>query len=315
MKKNIWLVGTGSMARDYTKVLAALKCEVVAIGRSVESVEKFKAETRIPAMCGGLGEYLKTNPIVPDAAIVAVGVEDLSAVARELIEYGVKQILLEKPGALEMEDLLALQEVAILLGAEVFIAYNRRFYTSVQEAKKRIDLDGGALSFNFEFTEWNHVIEGLKKDRRVKEAWFMANSTHVADMAFFLGGAPETIHCLHRGSLDWHKASARFAGAGVSSGDVLFSYTANWDAPGRWSVEILTKSYRFIFKPLEALQVVHKGQVVVEDVPIDDELDRSFKPGLYCQVREFLNGKTEQLCGLDYQLKMFAIYNQMAGYA
>lgn len=50
--------------------------------------------------------------------------------------------------------------------------------------KKIIAEDGGITSFNFEFTEWAHVIEKLDYPREVFENWFFVNSTHVVDLAF-----------------------------------------------------------------------------------------------------------------------------------
>jgi len=69
----------------------------------------------------------------------------------------------------------------------------------------------------------------------------------------------------------------------------LFSYQANWFAPGRWGVEILTKDSRLIFRPLEKLQVQKNRSVAVDFVEIDDRLDRDFKPGLLRQTEFFLN--------------------------
>ena len=42
------------------------------------------------------------------------------------------------------------------------VGFNRRFYSSVLKAKDIIHEDGGVKSFFFEFTEWSHVIAGLK---------------------------------------------------------------------------------------------------------------------------------------------------------
>ena len=73
--------------------------------------------------------------------------------------------------------------------------------------------------------------------------------------------------------------------------NALFSYHANWEAPGRWSVEILTPKHRLYFKPMETLQIQEIGSVAVNPVQIDDTLDKEFKPGLYLQVKSFLDGK------------------------
>ena len=112
-----------------------------------------------------------------------------------------------------------------------------------------------------------------------KENWFMVNSTHVVDMAFLLGGFPKELESYTAGDCDWHPDSAVFAGSGVSEYGALFSYQANWLAPGRWSVEILTLNNRLVFRPLEKLQVQKPKSVAIEFVDIDDQLDVEFKPG------------------------------------
>ena len=50
-----------------------------------------------------------------------------------------------------------------------------------------------------------------------------------------------------------------FSGAGISISGALFSYQANWQSAGRWSVEILTKKNRLILCPLEELKVQKRG--------------------------------------------------------
>jgi hypothetical protein len=123
---------------------------------------------------------------------------------------------------------------------------------------------------------------------KILNAWFIANSTHVIDLAFYLGGRPLDMSSYTKGSLDWYKPASVFAGAGVSDKGALFSYQANWGAPGRWSVEILTLKHRLILRPMEQLYIQKIGSVAIEKVEIDDILDREYKPGLYLQVKSFL---------------------------
>jgi predicted dehydrogenase len=94
----------------------------------------------------------------PERAVVAVGVEELAATAIQLIEAGTRRVLVEKPGGLNTSQIRELRRVAVGHGAEVRIAYNRRFYASVNAARRMIADDGGATSCSFEFTEWSHVI-------------------------------------------------------------------------------------------------------------------------------------------------------------
>jgi predicted dehydrogenase len=310
---SLWLIGAGKMAQDYARVLQGLTQNFEVIGRSASSADRFEEVTDVKVRQGGLSAAL-ADTRAPQQAIVAVGVESLAEVAIELIQAGTRRILIEKPGGLNTMEICSLQQQAVEYKAEVFVAYNRRFYTSTELARKLIDEDGGAISCIFEFTEWSHVIAPLVKDHRVKESWFLANSTHVVDLAFHLCGFPKDWRAWHSGTLDWHPTAARFCGSGVTDQDVLFSYQADWEAPGRWGVEVLSRKRRFILRPMEQLQVVQLGSVRVEAVELDDRLDKEFKPGLYAQTKAFLDNDNSWLCTIDEQLRHCDIYDEMAGY-
>ena len=224
--------------------------------------------------------------------------------------------MLEKPGALHLAQLEALYAASQAHGAQVWIAYNRRFYASVEKLCERVIADGGITSAVFEFTEWSHKIRPLQKSPGVKERWLLANSSHVLDLAFVLIGLPaeRQLHAWHGGTLDWHPAGSRFHGAGISELDIPFSYQADWEAPGRWGVEILTRRYRYVLQPLETLQVIPLGSVDLESVALDNGLDQRFKPGLYLQCQAFLSDQSQKLCSLSEQLKAFPVFARIAGY-
>jgi predicted dehydrogenase len=222
-------------------------------------------------------------------------------------------VLVEKPGGFDAADIVATGKAAEARGAEVFVAYNRRFYASVAAAREIIAADGGVTSFTFEFTERSHVIAPLVKEAGVKEEWFLANSTHVIDLAFHLGGAPREWHALSTGGLPWHPFASVFSGAGRSASGALFAYYANWQAPGGWGLEICTPRRRLVFRPLETLQVQEVGGPLAP-VELQTDLDRRFKPGLYRQVEAFLSGASHQhLPTMADQLAMLPVYLRMRG--
>lgn len=298
--KNIWLIGAGYMAIEYSKVLQKMNIPFKVVGRSIKSATEFKKKAGMAAQTGGIKNFLEQTEEIPFAAIVAVSAEQLATTTLLLLRKGVKHILVEKPAGLNLKKLEELNHEAKKQKADVFVAYNRRFYASTLKAKEIIDEDGGVTSFNFEFTEWSHIIKDLKKPDIVKKYWFLANSTHVVDLAFFLGGVPKEIKCYATGGLSWHPAASIFCGAGVTEQGSLFSYHSNWEAPGRWSVEILTRRHRLSFKPLEHLYIQKIGSLNYEKVVLNDKLDRDFKPGLYKQVETFLNNPLNSyLCRLN----------------
>lgn len=312
---NLWLIGSGSMAQSYAAVLKATGVNFEVIGRGAASAEAFQQATGVPVVCGGLDAAIaKLHP--PDQAIVAVGVEQLASVAQRLCKAGFRRLLLEKPGALYLSDLEAVHASARSYGSQVWIAYNRRFYASVAKLRELVLADGGITSAFFEFTEWSHTIKPMQKGLGVKDRWVLANSSHVLDLVFDFIGLPSNTqwhHC-HSGSIDWHPSGARFNGAGLTDLGIPFSYQANWEAPGRWGVEIMTQKSRYILRPLEALQVISMGSVKTQSCPLDDDLDVKFKPGIYLQCQAFLKGQTQHLCSISQQLEAFPIYAKIAGY-
>ncbi|MDP3792379.1 MAG: gfo/Idh/MocA family oxidoreductase [bacterium] len=308
-KKTLLLVGTGYMAKEYTKVLKAQKVGFVVVGRSKKSVDSFKNEMGMDAISGGIVGWLRTNP-APKKAIVAITEDQLGIATRALINSGCKSILVEKPGGLNDADIKLTLKFAKKFKANVFIAYNRRLYSSTIKAKEIIKKDGGVLSLIFDFTEWSHIIKKLKTSPKVKKEWFLANSTHVIDLAFFLSGKPVGIHGYKKGKLDWHPSGSIYSGAGVTESGALFSYHANWESAGRWNIEIMTPKSKLIFKPLEKLHIQKIGSTATEEVLINDELDKKFKPGIYREVQSFL-GNQKDLPSLEEQVENLKYYNKI----
>lgn len=310
---DIWLVGAGPMAEDYSNVLISQGLDFKVICRSKSSAENFFKKTNISAISGGVHQACKKiGP--PDVAIVAVGVYELEKTARTLIHAGTKRLLLEKPGGLNLKEISSLNSFAKINDANVLLGYNRRFYSSVIKAGERIKEDGGLLSTRFEFTEWSHVIENLDIKPEVKKSWLLANSSHVIDLAFYFSGKPIEISPIFSGKLHWHPASSRFSGSGLTDKNVLFSYFADWESSGRWSLELLTKKNRIILSPLETMQMIKKGSTKIEKIDLSDELDTLFKPGLYRQIKEFVAGNDEKFCKLEEQVANAELYKKIAGY-
>jgi predicted dehydrogenase len=288
--KPVLLIGTGQMAMDYTKVLSEIEVDFTVIGRGAKSALKYKDVTKISAITGGIEKYLRENPLSTKTdIIIAVGPEVLMDVLLLFKnDKMAERILIEKPSAISIDLLLShANELGDLLSKSI-VAYNRRFYASTQTAETLINEDGGLTSMNFEFTEWAHKIGPSLKSKGIKENWFFANSTHVVDLAFFLVGKPKIWQAYSKdGNLNWHKKSI-FVGAGISELDIPFSYQANWESAGRWSVELLTNKRRIFMRPMEKLFTQNVGSINIDEYIFDDSIDQEFKPGLYKQTESFL---------------------------
>lgn len=303
--ESVLLVGTGPMADSYMEVLKELNVKTTVVGRGSESSKRFEDKFGIKPHLGGLSAYISNFGIEYNTnIIIATGTETLMPVLLQLINVGAKRILIEKPAALSIEELLTNKNKLESFSGQIFVAYNRRFYSSVIEAERLIEEDGGLLSLQFEFTEWAHKIEPLHKAEGVKGNWFFANSTHVIDLAFFLSGLPkEWSHYSKSGNLTWHDKT-NFSGAGITDRGVVFSYIANWESAGRWSIELMTKKRRIYLKPLEGLFIQLLGTLPVIEHKFNTEFDQRFKPGIYNQVLEFLGEKTTRLLTIQDHIKI-----------
>lgn len=314
--KHVLLVGTGNIARDYVKVLNNLEVYYDVVGRSQEGCKQFTQDTGVEAKAGGIksagiraGKY--------DAAILAIDASQLASVACDLMRLDVKEILVEKPGAISREEFEKLVKCADDTQTKVYIAYNRRFYASLLRAEEIIEQDGGLCSMCFEFTEWPHTVVKAGLPEETLKNWFLCNSTHIIDMAFYFAGRPKQMQCYSNGTQTWTDEHSYFVGAGVTEKDVYFSYGANWDAPGRWKVELMTRNHRLIFAPIEKLQIQKNGTVKIEmDETVDYTLDTEYKPGLYLETATFLGFYSEYIDKLktaQEQLYMLSTYEQIAG--
>lgn len=308
-----WLVGAGPMARAYAKVLQGQERAFKVIGRGAQSAKDFAEATGVEVMTGGVEARLAEGG-APRAAIVSTGVDVLYANTLALLDAGTGRILIEKPAALYRKDLAHLADLARQKGAQLFVAYNRRFFQSVIEAQRLIDEDGGLQSISYDFTEIAARVGRMERPEEIKHHWLIANSTHVIDLAFYLAGAPQDWHAFRSGGLDWHPSSAVFAGAGVTEKGVLFSYSSNWNGPGRWGVELVTAKRRIVLRPMEKLAFVDEPMGAMQEPSLDYSLDEDYKPGLFEQVRLFLDGTDRGLCTIDEQLKHMDAYQTIAGY-
>lgn len=304
MNKKVYLIGAGLMANEYVRVLQAQKIDFTVIGRGNKSAAKLEAATGVKPVIGGIENFLKKNKLSENAyIIIATGTEGLMPTLLTVIKSGAEKILIEKPAAISIEELLANENNLKPFADKIYVAYNRRFYASVIEAQQLIEEDGGLKSMHFEFTEWLHKIEPLQKAPGVKENWFFANSTHVVDLAFYLAGTPLEWKAFSKtGKYSLYKKT-NYAGAGITENGTLFSYISNWESAGRWAIELLTEKRRIYLKPLESIGIQLKGTIPIVEHSFDDEIDKQFKPGLYKQMEAFIAGETDTLPCISEHLK------------
>ena len=74
----IWIIGTGTIALEYAKILDQLEHEFIAVGRSGKNADEFIEAGAKEVVSGGLNNYLAASPTTPQKVIVATNVDQLA---------------------------------------------------------------------------------------------------------------------------------------------------------------------------------------------------------------------------------------------
>lgn len=314
MGANVLLFGSGYMGAEYSRVLDTLDCDVTIIGRDEEKAKKLAEQYGFLALGGGIAALDGVDCSSVDLMIIALPIEILKDAAIECLKKGIRNILLEKPGAVDLKELHEIKS-NMNKNTNLRIANNRRFYNSVRKLKVHIEMDGGAIGCFFDFTELEKYLLQSTKDRRVTERWGFANSTHVIDTAFFLIGKPIELLGARSGSWECHPSGTVFAGHGKTA-TCLFSYFASWEGAGRWNIEIATRRGRYKLSPLEELQFCAKNQFTWQTLDFLDDDDTRWKPGLLKMTKAVLYGEDSMrnLPTIDEQIETCKLINKICGY-
>jgi predicted dehydrogenase len=299
------------MAFEHAKAALELEYDnVFIIGRSQKSFEKYfddlDSNARLIFLTGGLETWFQSAHF--DSTILhinAVAIEALNEITHELVKHKIQKILLEKPGALEIEELQELKDASEYYGSKIVIGYNRRHYASIRKLKKILSKEN-ITSFEFEFTEWVDRINPNDYSEKALNNWIKSNSAHVIDTAFYLAsGMPTELNAISKGKnqITWHPQASVFIGSGMV-GDIPFSYNADWTSQGRWKIYIRTDKGKYVLEPMEKLGFIPKNSIHIQEVTIDD--DKS-KPGLEHQIRSLENSSYSEFCSIDDQIELFRL--------
>ena len=310
------VVGAGNIAIEYIKVLYALGIEPVVVGRGKKNINKIKEKFQgIIAFSGGIKKYLETNE-PSEYSIVATDLKNLSKTVKVLIHKNVKNILVEKPLSVSIDEVKELVKLSLIKNVKISIAFNRRAYQSVIHSKEIIEKDGGVKSFHFDFSEAIYRQSKSDLDKYSKnnlKYWGISNCSHVIDTVFYLCGNVKEINCFQYGSdINWHKNGSKFIGNGLTVNNIPFSYNSDWTCPGRWNITINTTNHKLIFSPMEKLNIQNKESFKINEVKLDYNIDLKFKAGFYIQCKKFIN--SEPLFNMEELENRILLFNQIFNY-
>ena len=133
----IAFIGTGNIAEFHAPAFKNVGFEIISCSSSLnsKSAQRFSEKFSIPKVYNDTNDLIKNHQEY-DAFLIAVSVEPTLEILKKCIKTK-KPILVEKPISTDVNKLESLDNNI----NNVRVAYNRRFYRTIQYAKNFIELN------------------------------------------------------------------------------------------------------------------------------------------------------------------------------
>lgn len=308
-------VGAGYMASEHMKAFSGIKgVELVGVfSRSRDRAEQLAACYAGMKVCDSIAElYQQTSA---DLIVVTVTELSMNTVATECFTYPWK-VLLEKPVGYNLPDATAILEAAKRNNSCVYVALNRRAYSSTCIALDRLQGNAGPRFIKVQDQQDQEAALNIyKAPQIVAENYMYANSIHMIDY-FRVFGRGEIAKVTP--VVPWNPKAPGIVVAHIefSSGDIGL-YEGIWNGPGPWAVTVNTPQVRLEMRPLEQLSVQLKGERKLNQM-VSDAVDTEFKPGLRKQALAAVaavNGQPPSLGTLEDAFQSMQLVAKIFGHA
>lgn len=306
------IIGAGYMAREHIRAFQIIDNVQIAgiYSRSKDKAHKLAGEFNINTVASSIDDlYLSTSA---DLVVIAVPELAVSGVCTQSFKYA-WTVLVEKPAGYNLKDAELIRNEALKMGANVYVALNRRHYNSTQVALGMLEKEDGQRIISVRDQEDPAAAIVAGQHKLVADNWMYANAIHMVDyLTFMARGEITRTEIFHR----WNRANPQFVAAKIEydSGDVAI-YEALWNRPGPWSVSVSTPGLRLEMRPLESLTAQKYGVKKAEEVALNESRG-DLKPGLERQAIEVINavnGRPHALPTLHDAMKTMELVSVIYG--
>ena len=315
-ERSVLLLGGGRMGFEYCRALHAMHVrDVLVVTQNGDAAAKIADAFGYEVRRGGYQRVGGSHAY--DLAIVATPIITLQNAADHCAAIGCRNVLVEKPGALFSASLADWAATIATSQTRVRIAYNRVLYPSLWRFLDHVRDGCRITSCRYSFAELSRDRpEGEYWPQEIHSRWGVANSLHVISMAHAAIGAPATLSARRAGRLEWHETGAQFVGEGQTDAGVPFTYHADWESAGRWSIEVFTTRGAFLFQPIEELSYRCNGSDAWQPIPVTQPF-AGIKPGVAEQLAVMLLPELEAtfpLVTIDRAAELNRIAEAIFGY-
>lgn len=289
MKPKIGFIGAGGIAKFHIEAAQFAGFELFGICARPNSQNaahlsnKYKFTQTLENI-----EDLKNLKL--DALSIITKTSEALRIYNDLLELDIP-ILIEKPVAISVHDF---NNIVDLERKSTLVAYNRRFYNSVQELKLQIDQCITQSHWNISELSW------LKNaNENVRNKALMENSVHIFDLMRYLFGDVKEVFVekiVDTNGINGVSGIIKFMTGSISTVSLSFGVPANTSA------QIYSGNENFLLKPIEKLQRYSSMKIEhpTKELPVRayiPQIDASwemskpdidFKPGFCGQYLEFM---------------------------
>ncbi len=279
------LVGSGYMATEYLKASRAINgLEIVGISsRNLNSASELAKSFDIPYLSASHLDLAANS----GAHVLLVCVPELAAVGviSDLLRFQLP-IVAEKPVGLSLAEAHNIEMLAVRFNTPLYVALNRRFYSSTLAALAEINSAHGARFIRVVDQQNQIAAMEAMQPLEVVHRWMFANSIHIIDYIRFL--ARGRVDDIQTEIIDLGDSrTVRNSRIHFDSGDKAL-YTAYWNTPAKWSVDVSINDVLWQFAPLEESRVMYLDRAKSHPLEVNQN-DLDFKPGLVKILEEVMD--------------------------
>jgi predicted dehydrogenase len=268
------------MAREHVRAFADVPGVMLSgiHSRTRARAAELSSEFGIEHVCDSVEElYERTRA---DLVVVTVPELAMNDVSRRCFAFS-WTVLLEKPAGYNLADAEAIAAAAHAAGRPVFVALNRRHYSSTQAALNDLATSTDRRYIRVQDQQDQAAARAAGQPAPVVDNWMYANSIHVIDYLRLLGrGRVERVRPVCRWTPD--RPGVVISEVEFESGDIGI-YEGIWNGPGPWAVSVSTPTRRWEMRPLEQATYQNRGERVLHPVDVHP-WDTSFKAGFRRQA-------------------------------
>ncbi len=290
-KPSIGIIGVGSIAKEHARALIYAGFHISCCTGSPGSLKAktFADNYKIEKVFCDSNELLQNHDKF-DCLLIACSTNPTLDILKLAVKLK-KPVLVEKPITLNYKDFSSLN----LENEKVRVGYNRRFYSTVQLAKKFVKKHSPCL-ISIELPD--HLNFKLKKIEQDYKS-LKDNSIHALDIINYIDPDFEILQVN-----EYLQPDNSFGKIVIlkSSNDNTCVIKLNWNSPSNFNLSIEALPYKLELMPFEKYKL-YKGLSVLEPsekspirqyMPkVIDQSDvfsksKDFKPGFLPQAEEFL---------------------------